>query len=37
MVSVNLTNFITIGLIAFAAVFLANKGLEAAGKSEFKA
>lgn len=37
MVQPNLTNLITIGLIAYVGVWLINKGLDAAGKPQWKA
>ena len=36
-IRVNLTNAITIGLMAFAAIYAINKGLDYAGLSRFKA
>lgn len=36
-IRINLTNAITIGLIAYVALWAANKGLDAAGLSRFKA
>jgi len=35
-VRVNLTNFITIGLMAFLAVIVINKGLQYSGKPQWK-
>lgn len=35
-IRVNLTNFITIGLMAFLAVIVINKGLQYAGKPHWK-
>ncbi len=32
---INLTNFITVGLMAFIALFLINKGLQAIGKPQW--
>lgn len=34
-IRINLTNFITIGLIAFVAVYALNKGLRAAGQGQW--
>jgi len=34
-IRINLTNFITIGLMAFIALFIINKGLQAAGKPQW--
>lgn len=36
-IKINLTNFITIGLIAYASVWLLNKGIDAAGYGQYKA
>ena len=36
-IRINVTNFLTIGLMAFVAVFVINKGLDYAGKPQFKA
>lgn len=36
-VRINLTNFVTIGLMAFVAVWAINKGLAAAGQTQFQA
>jgi len=36
-IRINVTNFLTIGLMSFVAVYVINKGLEYAGKPQYKA